>query len=123
MIPMPLPPGGIPEECEGFVLAHWNKDYLCWCFHRGNGDPLQQVLQDARQWPGAPMTGFLLWYAAEWQAYMSEFEPQWRGWQLSYRQHYRKLHSQAFGLWLWDRHAQSHVEAAGLLSDKEEKHG
>jgi hypothetical protein len=120
---MPLAPGGIPEACEGFVLAHWNRNYLCYCFHRGNGDPLQQVVHDAREWPETPLSGFLVWYASQWAAYMDAFEPQWRGWEQSYRQHYRKLHEQAFGLWLWDMYAQSHVGDDGQLSTTEEKHG
>jgi len=119
---MPLPPGGIPEECEGFVLAHWNKDYLCYCFAHHNGDPLQQILEDARQWPGAPMTGFLLWYARQWQDYCDINEPEWRRWEFSYRKHYRLMHEKAFADWLWAMHAQSHVDAAaGLLSEEGEK--
>jgi hypothetical protein len=119
---MPLPPGVLPEECEGFVLAHWNREYLCYCFHRGNGDPVQQLIADAGQWPGAPMTGFLLWYPAQWQSYLDLHEPEWRGWEPSYRRHYRLLHAQPFGDWLWASHAESHV-ARLQLSRKEEADG
>lgn len=119
-VALPLPPGGIPEECDGFVLAHWNKDFLCYCLHCGNGDPLQQIFADAKQWPGAPLTGFLMWYPAQWALYLDILEKHWRAWEPGYRQRYRAGHRQPFSDWLWARHAQSHVVAAGLLS-KEEK--
>jgi hypothetical protein len=98
---MPTPLHDVPDEASGLVIAHWNKIYLCYCFSRGEGDPLRMVIRDAALEPDDFMRGFLTWLPHQWARFMDIVEPHWRGWDHDDRQLWRRHRQDAFTSWLW----------------------
>ena len=107
----------IPDEALGMTIAHWNKIFLCYCFSRGEGDPMQMIIRDSVLHPGDHMRGFLNWLPQQWVKFNDLVEPNWRGWDLEYRQHWRTLMEKPFTEWLWARYA---VKPQGGLAPHKE---